>query len=128
MLKALINKTTTIEIPGGAIAFRAFSMEDIFTLVANHRSQAEAIYETTNTDKSILDVLKTAPELCADAFLLGLVGDEEGLTAEDVRKLPVGIQVLALTTILELTFESAGGLKNVFKVLTELMQSVTPKA
>lgn len=111
-----------------SITVRGLGLDDLSHLIANHldgiskaadlysRSKAD-IFATKNMQGFILTLAKDFPGLVSE--VISVACDEPD--AKDV-KLPFPIQLRALTEIVKLTLEDAGGMGNLFATLGSLWQ------
>lgn len=128
-------ETAEIKFKNGSFRVRGLSLEDVSTLIRTHLPDMEMLFDlyqgsTTdvfakgNADRFILTLAKDAPALVAN--FISLASGEEG-SADAARSLSLPLQVTALSEIGRLTFEDAGGPKNFFAALMNLLGGVVPK-
>lgn len=83
------------------------------------------VFTQTALNKLILSLTVQLPGLVAE--VISQAADEPE-AADKARKLPMPLQVLALTEIVNLTFEEVGDLKNLFATLASKVKAVDPDA
>ena len=117
----------------GHLEVRGLSFIDVTTLLRKHQSDMEimfSLYESASAstgkdnlgDTLILKLLADAPMLAGEIICVA-TGDPEA-TSEQARALPFPTQVLALVSVLKLTFEEVGGVKNFLGTLMPMMSGI----
>lgn len=110
---------------------RGLNLVDLSYLVGEHLADIEAAWELfSDAQKEIirrgsmdglfLTLCRDAPGLVAE--IISVAADEKDLV-EQYAKLPFSISVTALAEVSRLTMVEAGGLKNLFASLANLIQS-----
>jgi hypothetical protein len=117
-LRDLVDRKVEIECPGDHnFQVRGLSLEDVVLLLENHTDALKAIFASpSGTDFEIL--LKEFPAFVAAA--IAYAADEHELE-EQVRKLPVGIQLRAIQEVWDL---SSLDVETLGKLAGSLLQSV----
>lgn len=120
-LRDITLPTETISVGGASFSVRGLSFEDVTSLIGRHQSAIENLidrYNAKGTDAEVLQFLvRETPSLTAQ--VIALASDEPDQEAA-ARKLPMPIQIDALTAIAKLTFEEAGGVKKFAEQLAGL--------
>lgn len=119
---------------------RGLGLTDITKLVTDHLPDVRAVYLTyeqhkqsifskSSMDGFLLQICRTCPDVVAEVISVAVVGEEakEEDLLKQAQKLHFAVQVAALTEIFKLTFEDAGGLKNLYALLRDLMNEVLPE-
>ena len=120
----------------GHLEVRGLSFIDITTLMRRHQADMQNmfdLYEQASAgsgndsigDALILKLLTEAPMLAGE--LICVACGDEAATSEQARALPFPTQALALVSILKLTFEEVGGVKNFLGALMPMLNSVGVK-
>lgn len=134
----------TREIPFGkekegkrnSLTVRALSLNDITPMISSRMGDLEqlysifkgakaAIYATHNVSSLLVMVVTKLPDLASE--VISVACDEPGNKAQAAR-LPIAVQVAALSEIMKLTLEDAGGLKNLYGMLTNLTDELLPQS
>lgn len=116
----------------GSVLFhvRGLNVEDLTVLVKKNLPDIEEafrlynatkteVFSTRNLDKFFVTLVSKLPGLVAE--VISHAADEPDETAK-ARKLPLALQVLALTETVNATFEEVGDLKNLFATLAQRVQ------
>lgn len=130
-LKGLVIPTKTVEIPGGSLAVRGLSFNDLSSLVRNYAPAMKGLFDRLtgagedvsmeDAGKFALALLETAPELAA-AIIAHASGEPESVDAASL--LPFPMQLELLEAIAVLTFSTEGGAKKVVETIIRLAQGV----
>lgn len=124
-----------VEFKGGSFDVRGLSLDDVSVLMRSHLPDVEAIvdllakgnagaeFDVTSVMEHAITLVKEAPGLVAN--LIALAADDPD-NVDKVRSMPLPIQVRAIETICNLTFEEAGGPKKFFESLVHLLSSLRP--
>jgi hypothetical protein len=103
----------------GSLSLRGLNLDDISLLMSAHSDklfsafqQFESIVKSDNPESAVIarlvfDLINEAPQVAAD--IIALAADEPD-HHQNARKLPFPVQVQALITVANLTFEAGGGL------------------
>ena len=127
-----------VQVPGteSTISVRGLSLSDCAELLKRHGESLEAVYQKNIASQGDIppavdiakSLMQSAPEAVAE--LIALANDEPKMS-ETVRKLPIPVQVEALTRIAILTFHSEAEVKKLIEtviqgsgILTGLMNSL----
>ena len=125
----------TVEFTGGSFQVRGLSLDDVSILMRSHLPDVEALVgmlsesngggniEVGQVMQHAITLVKEAPGLVAN--LIALAADEPDLV-DKARALALPIQVRAIETICNLTFDEAGGPKKFFESLVHLLSSLRP--
>lgn len=124
------------EVPLGneMVALRGLNLDDFSLLLQNHLEPISKAAELYNQSKQDIFSSKNF-----QGFILGIAKDFPGLVAEVIsiaadepeakdNKLGLGFQMSALSAIMKLTLEEAGGLGNLFASLAALGKGVLQNA
>lgn len=126
--------TATVEFKGGSFDVRGLALDDVAQLVRNHLPDLDAMISlfqsTTNPDQAAAEMMHHAVKLMQEApglaaNMIALAGDQPD-EVDNVRRMPMPVQLRAIEAIGRLTFEEAGGPKNFFASLKNLFQRVKP--
>lgn len=110
---------------------RGLNLDDVALLIQAHEANLLGAYhafenlmngEATHQNllsRVIMDLVIQAPAVTAD--IIAIACDEPDASAA-ARKLPFPVQVQALTTIANLTFEAGGGLGNFLAALRQIAE------
>lgn len=109
---------------------RGLNLEDISSLVARHMNDLrqlagmydeakEEIFSTMMRDGFMLRVVMEVPTVAST--IIALAADAPDST-EQIRTLPLAIQLLAMSEITRLTLEDVGGPKGLTALIRTLMQ------
>lgn len=99
-LRDLVDRKVTIERGGVEFVVRGLSLEDIVLLLENHQKGLVAVF-TAADGADWSELVHQFPNFVAAAIACGV--DEEGITEEDVLRLPIGVQLEAMANIWELS-------------------------
>ena len=123
-LTDFVVPTSEVEIPGSdqTITVRGLSVEDAAGLIQVHGEQLNAVYELNIAGRSDLPpameiakaLMKTAPLAVAEIIALA---NDNPKSFSVVRKLPVPVQIEALTQIAVLTFYSESEVKKLVETV-----------
>lgn len=116
---------------GGSFEVRGLSAEDLGVLLRNHLPDLDNLFElyaegvderlaVFGTAQYIIKIVQEAPGLTSN--VIALAADRPDLV-DKARTLPLPVQVEALKTIIRLTFEEAGGPKNFFESMKNLVMA-----
>lgn len=138
-------ETKTLPLPGKSplpgqpkreITLRGLNVEDLTALVSTRMTQLKQFYElyerskaeifaSNRTDKFVLALVGHMPNLVAE--VISLAADEPGEeSVRQARKLPFAFQVVCLGEVVRMTFQEAGGLKNLMAMLASLIEEAVP--
>lgn len=129
-----VIERVTITGKGGSFDVRGLSVGDVQVLMGEHLKDLDAILDiysksvnpnllVAETAQFAVSLIREAPGLVANAIALAA---DDPTKSEKTAKFPIPVQVKALKEIVRLTFEEAGGTKNFFESLKELMVRVRP--
>lgn len=121
-----------VPLPGGnSFAVRGFSLEDITSLIDRHGPAVRKFFDDYSENgqmkadadpiAAIIDVLRQAPDLAA--FIIARGADELNMMPK-IKQLPIAVQVEALRTIADLSFEVSGGPGNFIETVVGLMRGL----
>ena len=117
-LRDLVDRRSEIKAGDTSFTVRGLSLEDVVLLLDNHKDALIAIFNTPDgTDFE--ELIHQFPLFIAAA--IAYAADEHGIE-EDVRKLPVGIQLRAIEEVWEL---SSLDVETVGKLATNLLNGVS---
>lgn len=122
-----VKKKQTFEV-------RGLGIEDLSMILAGRLDEVEAMYalfaasrasifSRSSLDGFILTLVAKAPDLVAE--VISRAADEPD-SRQSYRRIPFGASAAALVQIVKLTFEEAGGLKNLSETLTSLVGEALP--
>ena len=121
--------TKTVDVPGHgfSIEIRGLNFNDLTILIQNHRETIEKLFEDYNdteaSAESLLSGLLTkSPRFCAEVIALAC---DEPESVGNAEKLPLNVQLDALITVGQMTFEEAGGVKKFFEQVVVVIKGVT---
>lgn len=141
-LKEYIPKRETIEFPGGSFEVRGISLPDVSLLIDVHehvisdiaekvRNRAELIgsdnpvlVQEAMTDL-ISEMIREAPSLVGN--LIAICAEEEDAYSQ-AMKLPITVQLDALTKIANLTFTDMASIKKLVADVMRLVRRIVPTA
>jgi hypothetical protein len=119
---------------GGSVEVRGLSLDDIAVLMNLYLKDIDALFglydESRAADERVAEMARFAVVLVREAP--ALVGHAIALAADEpdqidkARKMPLPVQVEVVKSILELTFEEAGGARKFFESLGSLLQTLVP--
>ncbi len=117
-LRDLVNRKVEIDCPGDQnFQVRGLSLEDVVLLLENHTEALKAVFAAqAGTDFEML--LKEFPAFVAAA--IAYAADEHELE-EQVRKLPVGVQLRAIQEVWDL---SSLDVETLGKLAGSILQSI----
>lgn len=98
--------------------------DDVIAAAAAYQLQRHTIFSTRGLEQMVLTLITKFPPLAAEIIVVA--SDQPPAATENARKLPFATQARALSDIMALTFEDAGGLKNLLATLGKLVESVLP--
>lgn len=116
------------------LTVRGLNLDDLTFLVSNHlgdiatgmelyQQHKTAVIAENSLDRFIVAMMRVLPDLSAEIIAVACDEPERG---DNARKLPLAIQIAALSEIASLTMEEAGGLKNLFAALASLIGAMMP--
>lgn len=128
-LSDYVIQTETVPLKGGSLEVRGLGLDDVTVLLRNHMPDLDKLfdlYDETQTDptkfgetaKYAIKIVSQAPGLVAN--MIALASDEPD-EVEKCRRLPMAAQVKALTAIIKITFEEAGGPKKFYETLRGIL-------
>jgi hypothetical protein len=131
-LKGLVIPTTTIKVPGGEIAVRGLSFNDLSVLVQGYGPALKGLFEKLtgsgledvsldDAGKFAMALLETVPEAAACIIALG-AGEPDDVAV--AATLPFPVQLEALEAVAVLTFNTEGGAKKVVETVIRLAQGI----
>lgn len=114
---------------------RGIGVEDLGQLLASRLTEVEAmyamfaaskasIYSRSNLDGFVLTLIQKAPDLVAE--VISRAADEPE-NRQSYRRIPFAASAAALMAIVKLSFEEAGGLKNLLATLMSLVDEALPQ-
>jgi hypothetical protein len=114
---------------GGTFSVRGISLADLTAVFLAERHQLEAVYErvmngsvSSDPEVAVLQVLQSAPDVVAR--FIASANDEPDEWAT-VRDMPHADQLVLAIGVLEVTFESGGGVKNVVETATKAVRAMS---
>lgn len=122
-LSEITLPTETISVGKASFSVRGLSFDDMSALIGRHQGVIESLLgrydsKTPGVEAELIQVLvRESPTLAAQA--IALASDEPEQEAK-VRRLPMPVQIDALTVIAKLTFEETGGVKKFAEQLAGL--------
>jgi hypothetical protein len=135
MLIDCVTKKRKIEFDGGEFELRALCLRDVSWLVVNHREAVDkmAVVVRARTELNMDDIgtmievvsemIQECPSMAAD--LISACADEPEAFSVALT-LPVVVQVEALRTIGELTFEDGIAIKKLWADVKRLLSGILP--
>jgi hypothetical protein len=127
-LKALKSFDVIVETPGGPLAVRGVSLDDVIRLVRRNRVVAQVLFDQAMAGGINLDdtsavgamVMDQAPDFAAEIIALATdVGDEEAI--ELAKQLPFPLQLELLETIGKQTFTTENSSKKVIETVARVL-------
>jgi hypothetical protein len=114
---------------GGTFSVRGVSLADLTEVFLAERHQLEAVYDrvmngsvSSDPEVAVLQVLQSAPDVVAR--LIASANDEPDEWAT-VRDMPLADQLVLALGVLEVTFESGGGVKKVVETVTKAVRAMS---
>ena len=98
-------------------------LEPISKAVALYAQHKQSVFSNSNLHGFVLEVAKDFPALVSE--VISIAADEPEAKG---KKLGVGFQLAAISAIMKLTMEEAGGLGNLFASLAALVQGALQNA
>ncbi|MGW8177524.1 MAG: phage pre-tape measure protein [bacterium] len=115
-LKDIVHSSTRVEFPGGDFEVFGLTLEDISSLIADHQ---EAMIELFGgKEPKWAEVLTKFPDFAAAMIALAANEPEE---QDSVRRLPVGVQLVALEAVWK---ETAIDMDTVGKLLSNIIKGL----
>lgn len=122
---------TTVPFKGGSFDVRGLSADDLGVLLKHHLPDLDRLFElyaegvderlaVFGTAQYAMKLVQDAPGLTAHVIALATDEDE---VVDKARRLPIPVQVEALKAIVHLTFDEAGGPKNFFESMKNLVMA-----
>lgn len=99
--------------------------EDIIHAATAYQEQRASVFSTKGLEQMTLTLLTKFPTLTAEVISCA-AGHRDKAGAEAAAKLPFGTAAATLADILTLTFDDAGGLKNLLATLAKLTGDLLP--
>lgn len=130
-LKHIKLPSAEVVFPGGTIAVRGLSLDDVAYLVRLHKASLEELFDSFQTEgdltaeaamKFVGPLVQTMPRLAADAIACA-AGDHED--ADIAAQLPFPVQVEILELVIGLTFSTEGGPKKLVETVVRLALGTT---
>lgn len=117
------------------LRLRGIALEDLSIILANRLTEVEAMYalfaaakasvfSRSALDGFVLTLIQKAPDLASE--VISRCNDDPA-NMQLYRKIPLGVQAASLIAITKLTFEEAGGLKNLIAMLASLGNEALPQ-
>lgn len=131
-LKDLNFPEVKVETPGGKVAVRGLSLDDIIRIVRDNREAASNLFDQFKLGAIRLDDTTTigaaitdqAPDLAAQVIALGAGdGDEESI--DIAKRLPFPVQLELLEKIGEQTFVVEGGMEKIAETIVKVIQGMS---
>lgn len=97
--------------------------EDVIAAAQAYRLQKASLFSTRGLEQMTITLLTKFPSVAAE--VISAAADDRA-AADRAAKLPFSSQATALHEIVAMTFEDAGGLKNLFATLASLAQELIP--
>lgn len=98
---------------------------DLEQLYALFQESKKSIYSTNSVSRFLTSVVAKMPDLTAEVIS---VACDEPEHKDKAAALPLAVQIAAISTILKLTLEEAGGLKNLYGMLVNLTEELLPES
>lgn len=122
---------TTVPFKGGSFDVRGLSADDLGVLLKHHLPDLDKLFElyaegvdermaVFGTAQYAIKLVQEAPGLTA--HVIALAADEPE-RVDQARRLSIPTQVEAIKTIVHLTFDEAGGPKNFFESMKNLVMA-----
>ncbi len=119
-LKNLVIPEKSVEFGGEKITVTGLDMEGIVILLQEDEEMFRSLFELE--DLTLFKMLKIAPDFCAK-MIATAAGEPNEL--EQVRKLPLGIQLKLLEAVWELTVLDMDDLGKVMGYLAEAVKGIS---
>lgn len=127
----------TIKTSGGELTVRGLNFEDITKLVREQPEAVELLFgeatsqidkpaEEQNMTAMVAKALHVAPTLVA-SVIAAAMDETDADSLHIIRKWPVGVQMVALEAIGDLTFAVEGGAGKIFEIVMKLRDSIPSK-
>ena len=94
-------------------------LEDLRTLQTRATGAQAEIFSRLNQDGFLLKVLTDLPVIASEIIARAADAEEGG--AANIRRLPLGTQILAMQEILRMTLEDVGGPNGLSAILQRMM-------
>jgi hypothetical protein len=128
-------ETRRVEIKGCSFEVKGISLDSLTTLIQRHLSEIEAIFNEvegelkvkkdlgeSDIEQLILSCVTKVPAFVTSVICLASDEDTEA-ARKAVRSLPFPVQGKVLFTIVELTFDEVGGVKNAVESVARLIKT-----
>ncbi|WOE76322.1 phage pre-tape measure protein [Alterisphingorhabdus coralli] len=129
-LRDIVVKTETVTVGDAEFSVGPLTAADILGIYGVHRDAISVVFERNQDGLEesdlFLDVIATFPEIVAEVIARAS-GDLSEEAISVARRLDVGVQLMALEKIGNLTVESAGGLGNLVALVQRLMAGLGQK-
>lgn len=130
----VVKKTIPFNNKGGSFEIRGLNTDDFTFMIATnldriadalakYQESGDTIWREGGLDDFVKSLIRELPELVAE--VISTAADEPTLI-DKARKLPFGVQMTALVEIMGMTLEEAGGVKNLFATLANLLLGALP--
>jgi hypothetical protein len=134
-LKDFVIATRSVPFRGGSLEVRGLALNDISHLIRRYLAELNTLFqlyekeETRDTAAAqsvqfAVTIIQETPNLVAQ--LIVLATDSEPDTLHIAERLPIPVQTEVLRSIIELTFEEAGGAKKFIDSIVSLVTSLRP--
>jgi hypothetical protein len=128
------KQTRTFDLKGGSFSVEGLSFDKFATLIREHLSDVEAVFNLVDSirngttdlteadvERIIIAAAEEAPGLVAN--IIALASGEEGPEAViGARNLPLPVQLEVILTVVDLTFSEVGGIKKAWETITSFLK------
>ena len=130
-LKHIKLPEAQVKFPGGDIAVRGLSLDDLSFIVKRHGAQLNALFQSFTAAGELtvegvadfaLPLLNAAPELAAELIACASGDSDDAAIA---ATLPFPVQLEALEKLAELTFNVSGGPKKLVETVLRMAKGTT---
>lgn len=122
---------------GEPISLRGLSLNDFSTLMRGHLADLNKLFDLYDKEETrdtamaqsarfAITIVQETPAMVAQLIVMASDSPEEEIAIAETFPLP--LQVECLRTIINVTFEEAGGAKKFFDSLMAMVTSLRPKA
>jgi len=136
-LKEFQIATRSVSFRGGSLDVRGLALNDISHLIRDYLAELNTLftlYEKEETRETAaaqsvqfaVTIIRETPNLVAQLIVLATDSTQDELHI--AQRLPIPVQTELLRTVIELTFEEAGGAKKFLDSLVELVTNLRPTA